>query len=140
MTLEITISFYTIYPRRRAAASKLCITTRYLFLPQSNRTDRLGSWSVNVLLPDGRGFFPDFVVGVEGRKTEDGILLAEPKLNFARAEEVPKTQAAHKIYGRVLVLHQQSGASDWMVVRYDERSGKPGLDRKFLLADAAGFS
>ncbi len=97
-------------------------------------------WSVNVLLPDGRGFFPDFVVGVEGRKTEDGILLAEPKLNFARAEEVPKTKAAHKVYGRVLVLHQQSGASDWMVVRYDERSGKPVLERKFLLADAAGFS
>ena len=96
-------------------------------------------WSINVLLSDGRGFFPDFVVGVEGRKTEDGVLLAEPKLNFERSDEIPKTQAEHKVYGRVLVLNQQGGAPDWMVVRYDERSGKPIIERKFLLADAASF-
>jgi superfamily II DNA or RNA helicase len=95
-------------------------------------------WSVNVLLPNGRGFFPDFVIGIEGRKTEGGILLADPKWGYERLEEVPKTQAVHGVYGRVLVLSRR-GDAQWQVVRYDEATRRPVLDRPFRLADAAGF-
>jgi superfamily II DNA or RNA helicase len=95
-------------------------------------------WSVNVLLPNGRGFYPDFVIGIEGRKTEGGILLADPKWGFAQFDEVPKTQAVHGAYGRVLVLSRQ-GDTQWQVVRYDEATHRPVLDRPFRLADAAGF-
>ncbi len=56
-------------------------------------------WAVNVLLPDGRGFFPDFLVGVKDRKTPDGVLLAEPKLYFERRDEAPKAEVIHAGYG-----------------------------------------
>jgi superfamily II DNA or RNA helicase len=39
-------------------------------------------WSVQVVLDNGGGFFPDFVVGIEGRKYENGGLLADPKFQF----------------------------------------------------------
>ncbi len=95
-------------------------------------------WSVNVLLPDGRGFYPDFIVGVEGRRTEDNALLAEPKFAFERTDEAPKVQAEHRAYGRVLVLHLQGGAQ-WMVVRYDQLHHKAVLGNEFRVADAAGY-
>ena len=95
-------------------------------------------WSVNVMLPDGRGFYPDFIVGIEGRKTEDSVLLAEPKLSFERSEEIPKTHADHKAYGRVLVLHLQGG-TQWMTVRYDEAMKKPVLGVEFRLSDARAY-
>lgn len=46
-----------------------------------HRNEPRQPWSVNVLMPDGRGFYPDFVIGIEGRKTEEGVLLADPKLS-----------------------------------------------------------
>ena len=95
-------------------------------------------WSVNVLMPDGRGFFPDFVIGVEGRKTEAGVLLADPKLNYQRDDEAPKVLAEHQIYGRVLILFRDGGTR-WMTVGYDDKTKKPCLAREFRLSDAAGF-
>lgn len=94
--------------------------------------------SVNVLMPDGRGFYPDFIIGIEGRKTEDHALLADPKLNFAREDEAPKVLAEHRAYGRVLIL-ARDGASRWMAVEYDEKRRTPFAAREFRLADAAGF-
>jgi hypothetical protein len=96
------------------------------------------SWSVNVLLPDGRGFYPDFVIGVEGRKTEDGVLLADPKRAFGDPNEAPKSTARHRAYGRVLILYRDNTAR-WMVVRYDEKKRVPVLDCEFRFSDAAGF-
>ena len=95
-------------------------------------------WSVNVMLPDGRGFYPDFIVGIEGRKTDDGVLLAEPKLAFERSDEIPKSHAEHKAYGRVLVLHLQGG-TQWMTVRYDEAMKKPVLGVEFRLTDTPAY-
>jgi type III restriction enzyme len=95
-------------------------------------------WSVQVVLDDGRGFFPDFVIGIEGRKCEDGGLLADPKFAFEIAQELPKTHAQHPVYGRVLVLSLQGGAQ-WFTVRYDERQDRAVLGGEFRLADAAGY-
>ncbi len=95
-------------------------------------------WSVNVLMPDGRGFFPDFVIGVEGRKTEEGILLADPKLNYQRDDEASKVLAEHRLYGRVLILFRDGGTR-WMTVGYDDKAKKPCLAREFRLSDAVGF-
>jgi type III restriction enzyme len=36
-------------------------------------------WSTRLILPTGKRFFPDFVVGVSGRKTKDNIALVEIK-------------------------------------------------------------
>ena len=95
-------------------------------------------WAVNVLLPDGRGFFPDFLVGVKDRKTPDGVLLAEPKFHFERRDEVPKADVAHASYGKVLVLHREGGV-EWKVVRLDGKSQRPSLGDKLRIADLAGW-
>jgi superfamily II DNA or RNA helicase len=95
-------------------------------------------WAVNVLLPDGRGFFPDFLVGVKDRKTPDGVLLAEPKFHFERRDEIPKAGVAHSSYGKVLVLHREGGV-EWRVVRLDEKKVRPSLGDKLRIADLAGW-
>jgi hypothetical protein len=61
-----------------------------------HRNEPHQQWSVNVLMPDGRGFSPDFVKGIAGRQTEDGALLADPKLNFQRDDEPTKVRAEHR--------------------------------------------
>jgi len=75
---------------------------------------------------------------IQGCKTEGGILLADPKWGYERLAELPKTQAVHRVYGRVLVLTRE-GDTQWQVVRYDETTQRAVLDRPFRLADAAGF-
>ncbi len=94
--------------------------------------------SVNVLMPDGRGFYPDFVIGIAGRKTEEHALLADPKLNFAREDEAPKVLAEHKTYGKVMILYRD-GEARWMTVGYDAKRRVPHVKQEFRLADAAGF-
>jgi type III restriction enzyme len=94
--------------------------------------------SVNVLMPDGRGFYPDFVIGIAGRRTEESALLADPKLNFAREDEAPKVLAEHKTYGKVMILYRD-GEARWMTVGYDEKRRVPHLKQEFRLADAAGY-
>jgi len=96
------------------------------------------AWAVNVLLPDGRGFFPDFLVGVKDRKTPDGVLLAEPKFHFERSEEVPKADVAHASYGKVLVLHREGGV-EWRVVRVDSKSQRASLGDSMRIAEFAGW-
>ena len=95
-------------------------------------------WSVNVLMPDGRGFYPDFIIGVSGRKREDHALLADPKLNYQRDDEAAKVLAEHRSYGRVMILFLEGGRR-WWTVGYDHKAKKPVLAREFRLADAAGF-
>ncbi len=95
-------------------------------------------WSVQVVLDNGKGFFPDFVIGIEGRKTEVGGLLADPKFGFEISQEEPKIYAKHPVYGRVLILSKQGGGQ-WMTVRYDEKRQKAVLGAEFRLADAAGY-
>ena len=102
-----------------------------------HRNEPRQPWSVNVLMPDGRGFYPDVVIGIEGRKTEDGGLLADPKLNFQRDDEAPKVLAEHRIYGHVMILSLDGVR--WMTVGYDAKAQKPIIAREFRLTDAIGF-
>jgi type III restriction enzyme len=102
-----------------------------------HRNEPAKPWSVNVLMPHGRGFYPDFIIGIEGRKTPDNALLADPKLNFQREDEAPKVLAKHAAYGRVMILCRDSVR--WMTVGYDEKARKPIMAREFRLSDAAGF-
>jgi superfamily II DNA or RNA helicase len=102
-----------------------------------HRNEPRQPWSVNVLMPDGRGFYPDFVIGIEGRKTEEGGLLADPKLNFQRDDEAPKVLAEHRIYGHVMILSLDGVR--WMTVGYDAKAQKPIIAREFRLTDAIGF-
>jgi hypothetical protein len=103
-----------------------------------HRNPPLKPWSVQVVLDTGKGFFPDFIIGIDGRKTEDGGLLADTKFAFEITQEQPKTYAEHPVYGRVLILNLQGGAQ-WRTVRFDERLQKAALDREFRLTDTPGY-
>lgn len=64
-------------------------------------------WSVRLQLPNGRGFHPDFVLGVEGRRVVDSICLTEVKDNGETGrlhsdENLVKIRARLHDYGAVL--------------------------------------
>ncbi len=68
-----------------------------------SRPNAADDWSVRIVLPeDGRGFYPDFVVCVDGRKS--GIALAETKERMDSANTEAKTRTEHREYGRALML------------------------------------
>jgi superfamily II DNA or RNA helicase len=57
---------------------------------------------------DGVGFFPDFVVGVAGRKKGDGAALAELKGPQLLEYDRLKAGAEHLIYGRVYMIGKET--------------------------------
>jgi superfamily II DNA or RNA helicase len=108
-----------------------------------HRNEPRKPWSVNVTQENGRGFYPDFVVGVRNRPTALNALLVDPKFFFEIEREAGKVRAAHADYGRVLILSRfdatASRAAGWMTVVWDERRDKAVKDREFRLSDAAGW-
>jgi hypothetical protein len=56
-------------------------------------------------------FFPDFVIGIDGRRCEDGGLLADPKFAFETTQELPKTHAPSAVLPDTSEL---KGAGTWI--------------------------
>lgn len=80
---------------------------------------------------EGQGFYPDFVVCIEGRGGA-GIALLEVKGDFlaGKDSEVDKAAATHTDYGRVVMVGRKRNERDFTVLR--ELGGK--------LQSAGGFS
>jgi superfamily II DNA or RNA helicase len=95
-------------------------------------------WSIKVLLDDGRGFYPDFIVGIQNRKTENNGLLADTKEAYERSKEMPKILAEHASYGRVLILSKNQN-QQWAIVKVQPETGKAMLGDRFNLADAPTY-
>ncbi len=95
-------------------------------------------WSVNVLLPDGRGFYPDFILGVDGRKTRDNALLIDTKFAIHQPDAADKIGALHGSYGNVLILFRE-GSERWVTVARDPDTKKVRLGNEFRFADARGY-
>jgi len=95
-------------------------------------------WSVKLLLSDGRGFYPDFVIGIKDRPKDNGILLSDTKHAFELRKELPKILAEHASYGKVLILNR-IGEHQWGVVRFDEPTGRAMVGNQFRFVDAAGY-
>lgn len=87
-------------------------------------------YSVTLPLPGQPDFYPDFVVGIRGRSTSNGILLMETKrmLNDQEGNAVEKVQAIHPDYGKVMMIYWEQ-QREWRVVEYDPRTDKNFLDR-----------
>lgn len=86
--------------------------------------------SVAICLPDGKPFFPDFVVGVRGRKKPDHILLIDTKFGINDTPNAkPKAVVAHRDYGRAMILYWED-RKRWMTVRYDPLRDLNDVDRK----------
>ena len=79
-------------------------------------------WAVTIVLPNGRRHFPDFVIGVDGRKSQDGIALAETKDDgetgrlYSRSN-TDKTRTEHKSYGSALMVYREPDGT-WSRVEY----------------------
>ena len=94
------------------------------------------SWSINVLLENGHGFYPDFIVGIRNRPTEEHGLLLDPKERFQQSSELPKILAEHAGYGRVLIVSKDPNDRWAMVERH---AGTAVLGAPFKIASAAAY-
>lgn len=104
-----------------------------------HRNEPHKDWSINVLMDNGQGFFPDFVVGIRGRPTEDNGLLTDPKEAYSRTKELPKLAAAHAAYGKVLILTKENDRGRWEIATWDAAGEKPTIAGPFRTAEAANY-
>ncbi len=88
------------------------------------RLQESAHWAVTLVLPNGRRFFPDFAVGIEGRKTPESVALIEIKDDGSTGRlqsdsNIVKIRVQHKEYRSV-----------WWTVREDGTWTNAELDRE----------
>lgn len=89
------------------------------------RPNAADDWGVRIVLPEtGRGYYPDFVVCVDGRKQRDGIALAETKERIETDDSIAKSRTEHKEYGRALMLTYDMRADRFIRVEYAPDLGR----------------
>ena len=96
--------------------------------------------SVGLVMPDGKGYYPDFVVKVKGRNKGGGILLIEVKGEYLmNSGNTPdKAQASHGLYRQpLMVMLENSGR--WMTLRFNEKTDKLEPDAVFRLDALAEY-
>ena len=91
-----------------------------------NRENTL--WATRIMLPTGRRFFPDFVIGVTNRSTPDAIALVEIKDDGMTGRlqadaNLMKIRVQHQEYKNVFWTYR-ADQGIWARVRYDD-----GLNR-----------
>jgi hypothetical protein len=82
------------------------------------------TWAVRIMRPSGRLFFPDFVVGVAGRKTPDMIALIEVKDDGSDGrlhsqDNREKIQTVHNSYRNVFWTYRNN-EKIWVRAQYDD--------------------
>jgi len=100
-------------------------------------------YSVGIPLPGQekqKNFFPDFIVGINGRTRGTGILLVETKrdLNDEGGNAQAKSQIEHPEYKKVMMLYWER-EERWMVVEYDAAQDKNVLDRVWTTGLMVGY-
>jgi hypothetical protein len=91
-------------------------------LPRPNAAD---DWSVRIVLPEtGRGFYPDFVICVDGRKQPQGIGLAETKERIESDDSAIKSRTEHREYGRALMVTYDTERDRFLKVEYAADVGR----------------
>lgn len=105
-----------------------------------HRNEQSKPYSVGLVMPDGKGYFPDFMVKVDGRTKGDGILLIEVKGEFlVNSLNTPdKVKASHGLYRRpLMVMRENSGR--WMTLRFNENTDKLEPDAVFRIDALAEY-
>jgi type III restriction enzyme len=95
------------------------------WLPNEPRPRANSAWAVRIVLPDtGGGFFPDFVICVDGRKKRDEIALADTKERLADQDGEIKSRTERREYGRALILTYDTVADRFTTVEFDPALGR----------------
>ncbi len=105
-----------------------------------HRNEARKPWSVGIVLPGGGRYFPDFIVGLNGRHYRDGVLLVEIKgghiINYG--DTLEKIDAEHKQYGKPLMLSEQDDGRFW-IMRYIESTRKIEQDQVFRVENMGQY-
>jgi len=105
-----------------------------------HRNEPRKPWSVGIVLPGGGRYFPDFIVGLNGRHYGDGVLLVEIKgghiVNYE--DTLEKIDAEHKHYGKPLMLTAQDDGRFW-IMRYIESTRKIEQDQVFRVENMGQY-
>lgn len=104
-----------------------------------HRNEPRKPWSINVLMENGQNFYPDFIIGIRDRAKEDNGLLADTKEAYQRTSELPKLEAEHRTYGRVLILTKGNPKKIWEIAKWDTLYDKPAIEGRFLIREAYGY-
>jgi type III restriction enzyme len=105
-----------------------------------HRNEPRKPWSVGIVMPGGERYFPDFIVGVNGRHQYDGLLLVEIKGGHIvnSDDTLEKINAEHKQYGKLLMLTRQDDGKFW-IMRYIETSRKAEQDQVFRIENMGQY-
>ena len=97
-------------------------------------------WSVGIVMPGGERYFPDFIVGVNGRHQYDGLLLVEIKgSHIVNSDDtLEKINAEHKQYGKPLMLTLQDDGRFW-IMRYIDSARKAEQDQVFRVENMGQY-
>ena len=96
-------------------------------------------WAVRLMLASGHGFHPDFVIGVQGRRTLDDILLAEVKDDgedgrLHADRNIEKIETRHRDYLAVLFVTEGEGGA-FHRLSYNEVENRIVQTGRVALAD-----
>lgn len=105
-----------------------------------HRNEPRKPWSVGIVMPNGERYFPDFIVGVNGRHHRDGLLLVEIKgSHIVNSDDtLEKINAEHKQYGKPLMLTRQEDGRFW-IMRYIDSVGKAEQDQVFRVENMGHY-
>lgn len=105
-----------------------------------HRNEPRKPWSVGIVMPSGDRYFPDFIIGLNGRNRHDCVLLLEIKGGHIinSDDTLEKINAEHKQYGRPLMLTLQEDGKFW-IMRYIESSRKAEQDQVFRVENIGQY-
>ena len=62
--------------------------------------------------------------------------MADTKEAYQRTSELPKLDADHRTYGRVLILTKGNPKKIWEIAKWDTLYDKPSIEGRFLIKEA----
>lgn len=98
-----------------------------------HRNEDSKPWSIGLVLPSGKRFFPDFLVKVHGRTHGGGLVLIETKgLHILNSGDThAKIQASHALYKDPIMIAKDGDR--WMTVKYNSKTDKNELHTIFRI-------
>jgi len=102
------------------------------------RNTENAAWATRMVLPSGKRFFPDFVVGVKGRSCRDGIALVEIKDDGVTGRlqsdsNIEKIRVLHRVYQNVFWTYRSDGI--WVRAEYDVGLGRIVARKRFEIEE-----